>query len=521
MLPLPRSVLAFPALALALFLTGLASAGNLLEGNGFTYQIEDGSLVAWKDADFPEGLFGKPVAIEGDAVKSPAKIVTGIHVGAYSFHDAGTPSWTDDIEVTTSFKASDTPHVIEIEIRGRNLTKRRLSFREHPLTVWVGPFGDADAGRYSMMTYMGFDGQSVTSLSVGSEVAEKTRWVSVSDRYHATALELVEGPGRFRLESLPAKEIHEDPKTPGKAFTTTVLALQPLQELQIEEEFLVRMRLFTGLKREDTLRAAGYGPLFDTWSGMTGWISYLVFLLLAWLHETTQSWGVAIILMTVFVKIVLHPLSRKQLESMARMQELQPRMQALQARYQDNPQRMNAEVQKLWSEAGVNPLSGCLPLIMQLPIFIALYNCLSYAPELRGVPFLWLPDLSHPDPYWVLPFLFAFGIYLSSMQSATDPNQKTMMQLMPLIMFWFMIGIPAGVMIYLAGQTLLSFVEQRLNKDLRDKLQKKTPSAPAEAGGEPAASEPEERTIDNEDAAARRANSGNKYKKSRKGRKGN
>jgi YidC/Oxa1 family membrane protein insertase len=221
--------------------------------------------------------------------------------------------------------------------------------------------------------------------------------------------------------------------------------------------------------------------------------------------------------MTVCVKLAMHPLSRKQLESMAKMQELQPRIQALQTRYKDNPQRMQAEVTKLWSEAGVNPLSGCLPLFMQMPIFIALYNCLSYVPELRGVEFLWLKDLSKADPLWILPFFFALGIYISSSQTATDPNQKTMMQFMPIMMFFFMLGIPSGVMIYLAGQTILGIFEQRANRDLRERM-KKTPEASEEAEAAPG----EERVIDNEEAAEVREKSehnvGNKYKQARKNR---
>jgi YidC/Oxa1 family membrane protein insertase len=510
----PRLALLLAFFVLPVFSPCLA-AETLEKGPGFEYRTEATDLVAWKDQDFPKGLFGRKLTLNGDGVVGTPEVTEGVHVGPFSFASGKTPKWLKDVEYEVEWKPSSKTHCMELEIRGRNLTRRRIAMREHPLTVWVGPIGSAEGGRYALQTLRGFNGKSLVTLSPGTPADSSVRWASITDRYRATVLELVEGPGRFEVDTLPAEIIGEDGKP--KSFQSHVLVFKPFEEIGSLEEFTVHLRVFTGLKREKVLRDAGYLPLFDTWGGWFGWIGYLVFLLLKFFFGLTKSWGVSIVLMTVCVKLAMHPLSRKQLESMAKMQELQPRIQALQTRYKDNPQRMQAEVTKLWSEAGVNPLSGCLPLFMQMPIFIALYNCLSYVPELRGVEFLWLKDLSKADPLWILPFFFALGIYISSSQTATDPNQKTMMQFMPIMMFFFMLGIPSGVMIYLAGQTILGIFEQRANRDLRERM-KKTPEASEEAEAAPG----EERVIDNEEAAEVREKSehnvGNKYKQARKNR---
>ena len=492
-----------------------------LEGKGFQYTLsENTDLVAWRDADFPGGLLGGKRWVKGDGVAAPGEVVRGIHVGPFGFLDEGEPSWQDDIEYSVRWEPTDKLHCLNLVITGRNKTKKRISFQKNPLAVWMGPMGSDDTGRYALLEVKGFDGRDIVTLETGP-ADPALRWVGLTDRYRAMVIEKIEGPGRFRYETLPtvapAPEGEEPSQYPGK-----FLVLQLFDELQIEEEFEVKIRVFAGLKRQEILREAGYLGLFDTWGGWFGWIAYLAFVVLAMFHDLTNSWGIAIILLTVAMKLVLHPLSRKQFESMDKMKELQPRMQGLQTRYANNPERMQAEVAKLWAEAGVNPLSGCLPLIMQMPIFIALYNCLGYAPELRGVEFLWLPDLSQADPLWLLPFLFALGIYVSSSQSQSggDPSQKMMMQVMPLIMFFIMRGLPSGVMVYLAGQVLLSVVEQKIIRS--GAANKKPTEGKAGPAGDAAG---EDRVIDNDaagearEAAEEKRPTGNKYKQARKNRK--
>ncbi|NUP99185.1 MAG: membrane protein insertase YidC, partial [Armatimonadetes bacterium] len=314
----------------------------------------------------------------------------------------------------------------------------RPADRVHPATFHAG-VKDL-AGRFS-----------VVDLSPPAEVSESARWLACQSYRTVHALELLEGPGRFLLLQVPAELL----EAPGSRISSHVLVYRPTREIHGHETLVVRMRVFVGDKIEKVLKDAGFPELFQVWGGFFGWIGFLMFNMLHLLFGVTKSWGASILLLTLLVKVMLYPLNKKQLESMAKMQELGPKMQALQTRYADNPDRLNHEIQKMWREAGVNPLSGCLPMIMQIPIFFALYNCLSYAPELRGQPFLWLADLSLPDTHQILPLLFCAGIYLSSASTATDPGQRMMMQIMPIFLFFMMQSVASGVMLYLAGQTVL------------------------------------------------------------------
>jgi YidC/Oxa1 family membrane protein insertase len=192
--------------------------------------------------------------------------------------------------------------------------------------------------------------------------------------------------------------------------------------------------------------------------------------LIQWLYEVTAavglpSYGLAIILVTVIIKIVLYPLTNKQLKSMRQMQHIQPRMKAVQERYKDDPERMQKEIMELYKRHGVNPLSGCLPLLVQLPILMAFYRALfklTYTvPE--HAAFLWVPDLAQRDPYFgfaVLAGLTTFIQQKVSTVDANDPTQKTMLYTMPLFLAWLAGTLPAGLALYWVAFNTLSIIQQ-------------------------------------------------------------
>lgn len=177
------------------------------------------------------------------------------------------------------------------------------------------------------------------------------------------------------------------------------------------------------------------------------------------------SYGMAIILMTIAIKMIMYPLTVKQVKSMKAMQELQPKMKRLQDQYKTNPQILQQEVQKLYQEAGVNPLAGCLPLLVQMPILMAIFYALRDA-TYEGVnpSFLWLPSLSEADPYYILPVLSAVSTYLTSRQTTDDSNQqmKMMMYIMPLFIGWMSMTFAAGLVIYWITMNLVQVVQQWL-----------------------------------------------------------
>ena len=179
------------------------------------------------------------------------------------------------------------------------------------------------------------------------------------------------------------------------------------------------------------------------------------------------SYGVAIILLTIVIKAILAPLTVKQIKSMKAMQELQPRMKAIQDKYKNDPQRMQQEIGNMYKEMGVNPLAGCLPLLVQMPFLIAIFYALqNYPYDPNFVQFLWLPSLGETDPYYILPVLSAVSTWLMSRQTsqgatgAAASQQKMMMWFMPLFIGYLSLNFPAGLVIYWIVSNVFQFVQQ-------------------------------------------------------------
>ena len=180
------------------------------------------------------------------------------------------------------------------------------------------------------------------------------------------------------------------------------------------------------------------------------------------------SYGLAIILLTILVKIVVYPLTRKQLQSMKAMQRIQPQMQKIQAKYKNNPQVMQQKMMELYQKEGANPMSGCLPMLIQMPILMGMYYTL-YSFDYGGAApsFLWLPSLSETDPLYALPLLSAATTYLTSrtMQSGNaganqNPQMKMLTYLMPIFIGWISLNFPSGLVLYWVTMNVVQIVQQ-------------------------------------------------------------
>ncbi|BAS29460.1 YidC/Oxa1 family membrane protein insertase [Limnochorda pilosa] len=188
------------------------------------------------------------------------------------------------------------------------------------------------------------------------------------------------------------------------------------------------------------------------------WLNELMRALLEGAYGLTHSWGLAIILLTVGVRAVMYPLTVRQSQGMEVMKRLQPKIQELQKKYKDRPDEMQRRMMALYKEHNYNPLSGCLPLLLQFPILIGLFNVLRTYEFSSG--FLWL-NLSAPDPYYVMPVLSAVTTYAQMMQTATgDKSQRMMMMLMPVFIGWISISFPGGLVLYWVVSNLLGIVQQ-------------------------------------------------------------
>ncbi|MBV4367545.1 membrane protein insertase YidC [Erwinia sp. BNK-24-b] len=200
-----------------------------------------------------------------------------------------------------------------------------------------------------------------------------------------------------------------------------------------------------------------------------GWLWFIsqpLFKLLKFLHSFIGNWGFSIIVITFIVRGIMYPLTKAQYTSMAKMRMLQPKIQAMRERLGEDKQRMSQEMMALYKAEKVNPLGGCLPLVIQMPIFLALYYMLMGSIELRHAPFaLWIHDLSAQDPYYILPILMGmtmFFIQKMSPTTVTDPMQQKIMTFMPVIFTVFFLWFPSGLVLYYIVSNLVTIIQQQL-----------------------------------------------------------
>lgn len=253
------------------------------------------------------------------------------------------------------------------------------------------------------------------------------------------------------------------------------------------------VHVYAGPVDYEELRELGRGTdkLVDFGWPIIRWIGQLIYLFLSSVLSPIGNWGIRIILLSAVLKAVLWPLSFTSARSMRRMQKLQPQMQELQKKYANEPVRQRQEMQKLYKENGVNPLGGCLPLLLQMPIFFALYRVLQSGIDLRGAGFLlWMTDLSRPEiliPFsspvlgmpgiGLLPVLMGVSMFWQQKLTMTDPSQKAMLYIMPVMMTWLFMKFPAGLTLYWFVNNILSIAEQMILR--RSRSQEPAPPIPA------------------------------------------
>ena len=233
--------------------------------------------------------------------------------------------------------------------------------------------------------------------------------------------------------------------------------------------------------------------------GFFGFFVKALFLSMNALHAFGISYGLAIICITIIIKLLFWPLTQTSTRSMKRMAALQPQMKALQEKYKDDPRKMNAKLMEFMKENKVSPLGGCLPMLIQIPIFFGFYRMLQSAIELRGAPFLWACDLSQPDTVGVIPGLnfpinplpLIMGatqfwqVHLTPPSPGVDPVQQKIMKYMPLMFLVILYNFSAGLALYWTVQNLLTIVQMKLTKsvDLKPGSQATPPGAPVRAAG--------------------------------------
>ena len=262
---------------------------------------------------------------------------------------------------------------------------------------------------------------------------------------------------------LPAGHVKREYYTKQLGDLYSAGTVLPVGGIQPGKEGGLSVALYAGPQEQNLLSklAPGLDLVVDY-----GWLTVIakpLFWVLSLFYKWVQNWGGAIVLLTVCIKLLFFPLSAASYKSMAKMRALNPKLQVLKEQYGEDKQRMNQAMMELYKTEKVNPLGGCLPILVQIPVFIALYTVLLTTVELRNAPFmLWIKDLSLPDPYYVLPLIMGITMLLQTKMNPAppDPIQAKVMQIMPVAMSIFFFFFPAGLVLYWLVNNILSISQQ-------------------------------------------------------------
>lgn len=268
----------------------------------------------------------------------------------------------------------------------------------------------------------------------------------------------------FLAAFIPAQDElnHFYSKAPGD--DRFVLGLvSPAKTVQTGQSGIFSTRLYLGPKEQAVLEDLAPGLELTVDYGMLTVIAKPLFWVMDWFHSLVNNWGWSILMVTLIIKLMFLPLSAASYRSMANMRKFAPKMQQLKERYGDDRQRMSQAMMELYKKEKINPLGGCLPMIVQIPVFIALYWVLLESVELRQAPFiLWIVDLSIKDPYYILPLLMGVCMFIQFKLNPTppDPIQAKVMMALPVIMTLFFAFFPAGLVLYWFANSALSVAQQ-------------------------------------------------------------
>ena len=316
-------------------------------------------------------------------------------------------------------------------------------------STFTGPAAYTDKEKFNKLEFTAIDKNKIT---IPTQVAAgEPAWIAMVQHYFASAWI----PGDKSARDIYAGRIDNGLYRIGMQIPIGVVA----QGSTVVE----KTRLFVGPQEETVLEtiAPGFELLKDY-----GYLTILakpIFWLLEKIHGYVGNWGWAIILLTVLIKLVFFPLSAASYKSMARMKEVQPRLMAMREQYKSEPQKLNQAMMEMYRKEKINPLGGCLPVVIQIPVFIALYWVLLSSVEMRGAPWvLWIHDLSVPDPYYILPVIMAISMFVQTKLNPTppDPIQAKVMMYMPIIFSVMFFFFPAGLVLYWVVNNLLSIAQQ-------------------------------------------------------------
>jgi YidC/Oxa1 family membrane protein insertase len=336
---------------------------------------------------------------------------------------------------------SDTPLRVHLY---EQLKRNQESSRNGMVYTFTGPVLSTPLKRFEK-----YDADDLDDTPI--DVSTDDAWIGIMQHYFVTALIPTHGaPSQFYSKVLDAENYlvgYIGPPTDVAPGTTIELGSST----------------YIGPKRHDLLAPIAPGFELTVDFGVLWFIAKPLFLTLQFIHDLSGNWGYAIIILTILLKLLFYPLSAAGYRSMANMRKVQPRMLALRDRYKDDRAQLNQAMMKLYKDEKINPLGGCLPIAIQIPVFIALYWVLLESVEMRQAPFiLWIMDLSEKDPYFVLPLLMGITMWFQQKLNPAplDPVQAKVMQILPFVFTVFFAFFPSGLVLYWLVNNCLSIAQQ-------------------------------------------------------------
>jgi YidC/Oxa1 family membrane protein insertase len=457
-----------------------------------------------------------------DVDNRPGGLITNVEPLAEQFHDAATDRGIDFLllgeegrTLELGFVAAETDFAwsrVPAQVRKKDERSIELARRQGDVeVVETLTLLDGYEARYEVLVRNHGEGQQVHRIELGARMG-----LSAKQSRYDIHRGLCRSPED--LEDFDYDDVEEETETvkggldwwalDSKYFLQAVVPAERLSGCVVSSDEAGTAMINTGIGREVTLgpgeqkryefglylgakvdsmladfpASESLSNLPDTdlteaidwgWFGrLSKFLGSMMLALLRWFYSLTGIWGVAIIMLTVVIKLVLLPLTIKQYSSMRKMKELQPEMEKVREKYGDDKVKQQQEMQALFQRTGVNPLAGCMPMVLQFPVWIALYAMLGAVVDLYHESFLWLPDLTQPDPYYVLPIAMGGLMFVQTRMNPTagDAQQAKMMQwMMPGIFVVMMLFLPSGLGVYIFANIVLSLIQSFIQLRIKGK----------------------------------------------------
>jgi YidC/Oxa1 family membrane protein insertase len=387
-------------------------------------------------------------------------------------------TWTDGqgVTVTKTYVFKPGQYAVEVIYDVQNASGAdwsAASYVQFARHVYSQKRSMFDVESYAFRGPAVYDGEKYRKLSVDKD----------DEAFHQAFADgwMAEMQHHFVTAAVPSKGETYDFSQQLEGSHSVVSYRGPLKSVPAGASATFSETLFIGPKLQEQLQKAGPKLELTVDYGKLTILSNPLFHLLQWVHKYVQNWGVTIIIVTILLKLLFYKLTEKSGRSMAKMRAIAPRIKAIQERYKDDREQLAKQTMELYKREKINPVAGCLPILVQIPVFLAFYWVLLESVEMRQAPFFgWIQDLSSKDPYFILPILMGIGMFAQFKLNPAppDPMQAKMFAFMPVIMTVMMAWFPAGLVLYWLTNTLLSIAQQwQINRVVQAEAKKSSSTA--------------------------------------------